>query len=73
MDPRDIVKMLHRELIEVENGKIKENCPKFFKFKNKNFHIWGDVMEILELLEEVMAIYSLTNVRIFTDKIVEYA
>ena len=30
-------------------------------------------MEVLELLEDVMGIYSLTNVRIFTDKIVEYA
>lgn len=73
VNPEDIVKQLNRQLLAVENGKVKETTPEFFKFKSQNYYIWGDVVEVLKKMEDVFDHYGLTNVKIFQDKIILFA
>lgn len=73
MSPEDIVRGMKKELLEVENGKIKRNSESFLRFRAKNFYIWGDVQEILELVENLMDKFNLTSVNLFAEKISTYS
>ena len=57
----------------MDKGKVKENCKEFLKFKSKNFYIWGDIQEVIQMVLSLMKEYGITNIKLLTSKIIKLA
>ena len=72
--PEDIIKnYLNNLKIELDKGRIKENSPEFLKFKSKNFHMWGDIQEVISAIISLTNDYGIVNIQLVTKNIVELA
>lgn len=73
-DTDDAIKSYLNNLkIELDKGRIKENAPEFLKFKSKNFHMWGDIQEIISAIVNLANDYGIVNIKLVTKNIVDLA